>query len=58
MSGGIMRVLRDRTADFIAWRIEAFGFELAPLPQSLLLPATESAHQPSHLPAQAGSVRI
>lgn len=41
MSGGITRVLRDSAADFAAWRKQAFGFELAPLPQSLQLPSAE-----------------
>ena len=49
MSGGIMRVLRDSAHDFIAWRKETFGFELAPLPQSLQLPSAESALTPGHL---------
>jgi hypothetical protein len=47
--GGIMRILRDRAADFIAWRKDLFGFELAPLPLSLQLPAAESALAPAHL---------
>jgi radical SAM superfamily enzyme YgiQ (UPF0313 family) len=48
MSGGIIRILRDNAADFIAWRKETFGFELAPLPLSLQLPAAESALPPAH----------
>jgi hypothetical protein len=58
MSGGIVRVLRDSSADFAAWRKQTFGFELAPLPRSLLLPATESSLRPSHQPAHAVSARI
>jgi radical SAM superfamily enzyme YgiQ (UPF0313 family) len=42
MSGGVFRVRRDGIRDFISLRKEAFGFELAPLPQSLLLSAAES----------------
>jgi len=42
MSGGIIRVLRDSAADFIAWRKETFGFEMAPLPRSLALRAPEN----------------
>ena len=53
MSGGIMRIVRDRAADFIAWRKETFGFELAPLPPSLQLPAAESQITPRHQPAHA-----
>jgi hypothetical protein len=41
MSGGIRRVRLDNVADFLSLRREAFGFELAPLPQSLQLPAAE-----------------
>jgi len=41
MSGGITRVLRDSAADFAARRKQTFGFELAPLPQSLQLPRAE-----------------
>jgi hypothetical protein len=41
MSGGIARILRDSVADYIAWRKQTFGFELAPLPQSLQVPAAE-----------------
>jgi hypothetical protein len=48
MSGGIARILRDNVADYIAWRQEAFGFELAPLPRSLLLSAAENAIELEH----------
>jgi radical SAM superfamily enzyme YgiQ (UPF0313 family) len=41
MSGGIMRVLRDRAADYLPWRRKMFDFELAPLPHSLQLSTTE-----------------
>jgi len=41
MSGGIKRVRLDGNRDFLALRTQAYGFELAPLPQSLQLPATE-----------------
>ena len=58
MSGGILRTLRDSAADFVAWRKETFGFELAPLPQSLQLPTAESVPKLGHQPAHAGSARI
>lgn len=41
MSGGIKRVRLDCADDFLSLRREAFGFELAPLPQSLQLSASE-----------------
>jgi hypothetical protein len=37
MSGGVMRVLRDRVDDYLSLRKEAYGFELVPLPRSLRL---------------------
>ena len=58
MSGGIMRTLRDSAADFVAWRKETFGFELAPLPQSLQLPTAESVLEPGHQPAHARNARV
>jgi Radical SAM superfamily len=42
MSGGVMRVRRDRVDDYLALRREAFGFELVPLPRSLQLSAADS----------------
>jgi hypothetical protein len=42
MSGGAMRVRRDRVGDYIALRQEAFGFELVPLPRNLQLSAADS----------------
>jgi radical SAM superfamily enzyme YgiQ (UPF0313 family) len=39
MSGGVMRVRLDRVSDYLPLRKHTFGFELAPLPQSLQLPA-------------------
>jgi hypothetical protein len=42
MSGGVRRVRRDGVQDFISLRKETFGFELAPLPQSLQLSAADS----------------
>jgi hypothetical protein len=42
MSGGIRRVRRDGVRDFLSLRKEAFGFELAPLPESLRLPDANS----------------
>ena len=53
MSGGIARILRDSTADYIAWRRQTFGFELAPLPRSLQLPVAES----NQVVARVGAVR-
>ncbi|HUG70949.1 MAG TPA: radical SAM protein [Pirellulaceae bacterium] len=41
MSGGIKRVRLDGVDDFLSLRRESYGFELAPLPQSLQLPAAE-----------------
>jgi hypothetical protein len=45
MSGGMHRVQIDRAADFGSLRQETYGFELAPLPQSLQLQAEESTLQ-------------
>jgi radical SAM superfamily enzyme YgiQ (UPF0313 family) len=42
MSGGLRRVLLDGVNDFLPLRKETFGFELAPLPKSLQLPAAEN----------------
>jgi hypothetical protein len=42
MSGGVMRVRRDRVDDHLALRQDAFGFELVPLPRSLHLSAADS----------------
>ncbi len=42
MSGGVMRVWRDRMDDYLALRKEVFGIELAPLPRSLQLSAADS----------------
>ena len=42
MSGGVMRVRRDGVKDYISLRRQAFGLELAPLPQSLPVPPAES----------------
>ena len=55
MSGGIARILRDSVADYIAWRTETFGFELAPLPRSLQLPIAEA--QPNQVVARVAAVR-
>ncbi len=41
MSGGVMRVRLDGVDDFLSLRKRTFGFELAPLPRSLQLPAAE-----------------
>ena len=42
MSGGIKRVRLDGVDDYLSLRREAFGFNLAPLPQSLQLPAART----------------
>ena len=42
MSGGIQRVRRDNVDQLLSLRKKIFGFKLAPLPQSLRLPASES----------------
>lgn len=42
MSGGMGRVRLDSVRDLLPLRRRTFGFELAPLPQSLQLPAVES----------------
>ena len=42
MSGGVVRVWRDRVDDYLALRKGVFGFELVPLPRSLQLSAAES----------------
>ena len=42
MSGGIRRVRLDSVADYQSFRTATYGFEQAPLPQSLQLPAAES----------------
>ena len=41
MSGGIAGVRLDRAADYLSLRKRTFGFELAPLPGALTLPAAE-----------------
>lgn len=48
MSGGIGRVRLDHADDYLRLRQRTFGFELAPLPSSLELPAMEIAQQPVH----------
>ncbi len=46
MSGGVARVRRDCTNDYLSLRKSTFGCELAPLPSSLALPAAEQLLQP------------
>jgi hypothetical protein len=53
MSGGITRVRLDGVDNFLSLRKEAFGYELAPLPRSLQLPAAESLLTPRRQPARA-----
>lgn len=54
MSGGIWRVAGDHARDYLALRKDRFGFELAPLPQSLTLSAADQAFNESRQSA-AGS---
>jgi hypothetical protein len=56
MSGGIKRVRLDGNRDFLALRTEAYGFELAPLPQSLQLPAAE--RKPVESPVELNPSRL
>jgi radical SAM superfamily enzyme YgiQ (UPF0313 family) len=53
MSGGVRRVRLDRVNDFLSRRKEAYGFELAPLPLSLQLPAAERLLQQGPQPTRA-----
>ena len=43
MSGGVGRVRLDADRDYVALRRRFFGFDLAPLPKSLALPAADEA---------------
>ncbi len=43
MAGGILRVRRDRAADYAGLRRARFGCDLAPLPRSLALSAADDA---------------
>jgi radical SAM superfamily enzyme YgiQ (UPF0313 family) len=43
MSGGIRRVRLDRVSDYLDGRKTTYGFELAPLPHSLVLSAADAA---------------
>jgi radical SAM superfamily enzyme YgiQ (UPF0313 family) len=45
MSGGVRRILLDGVRDFIGLRRKTFGFDLAPLPPSLPLPAGGGTYQ-------------
>jgi len=47
MSGGVMRVRLDSVRDYLDLRKRTYGFELAPLPQSLILPAPGSLLAPA-----------
>jgi hypothetical protein len=42
MSGGVFRVRRDVVNDYLPLRKDTFGYELAPLPESLSLPEADS----------------
>lgn len=53
MSGGVRRVSRDSIKDYLSLRKALFGFELAPLPRSLQVPAAWNAQRRvvrAHLP--------
>lgn len=43
MSGGVLRVLRDRVDDLLTLRKRVFGFNLVPLPRSLQVAAANSS---------------
>jgi uncharacterized radical SAM superfamily protein len=43
MAGGVGRVRLDRVEDYLPLRRELFGFDLAPLPKSLVLSAADAA---------------
>jgi hypothetical protein len=43
MSGGIGRVFRDRSTDYLYLRRKRFGISLAPLPASLQLSSHDAA---------------
>ena len=53
MSGGVKRVRLDRASDYLPLRQRAYGFTLAPLPQSLHLPPGEGQPHPIVVPAAA-----
>ncbi len=56
MAGGIVRVRRDRVADYLALRRTRFGCDLAPLPRSLALPAADEAlNRRAKLPIARGA---
>jgi hypothetical protein len=42
MSGGVVRVQRDRVDEYLALHKKVFGFELVPPPRSLQLSAADS----------------
>ncbi len=50
MSGGVLSVRRDHMRDYISLRREAYGFELAPLPQSITVQPEESLKRRSAKP--------
>jgi hypothetical protein len=53
MSGGIGRVFRDQSKDYLYLRKKRFGISLAPLPASLQLSSEDEALN-SRARAQAG----
>jgi hypothetical protein len=58
MSGGVRRVRVDHVADLLPLRKRTFGFELAPLPRSLPLPAADRLLAPVHLEGHTGTVAL
>jgi hypothetical protein len=50
MAGGVVRVRRDRSADYRALRRKTYGFDMASLPNSLALsPADEQLNRRARL---------
>ena len=50
MSGGIIRVRRDGVNDYISLRRQTYGFDLAPLPESLPLLSAQVPIKPNGQP--------
>jgi hypothetical protein len=48
MSGGMRRVWLDRASDFGTLRSDTYGFDLAPLPESLQLHGEETTIQQAY----------
>jgi hypothetical protein len=62
MSGGVGRVRLDSVRELLPLRKGTFGFELAPLPKSLQLPAAESQLNqvlaPRRMPLKVDSLQL